>query len=60
MVPLWSCGPLTVGFKIDGDVLPNLLNGSGDKQLARDFNTNQFRRVDASLDCVLFIDIETD
>jgi hypothetical protein len=51
---------LPVGFEIDGDVLSELLNGAGDEELARNFDTDQLGRVHATLYCIFLIDIKAD
>lgn len=57
---MWSCGSLAVGFKIDGDVFTNLLNGTGDKKLSRDFYPDELGGVHTALDRVFLIDVEAD
>jgi len=45
-------------FKVLCDIFPYILHGTIDEQVARNFDSDQFGRIDAPVHGVLFIDVE--
>jgi hypothetical protein len=64
MERLWSlgyeflCVACVMRFQVEGDIFTNLLNGSTDKHVAGDFHASESGRIDASLNRIIFVDVE--